>query len=519
MQKRNHSIQNSLSRILVSNTFKNSKRDRILLNFLVEHTLKGQKNEIKEYTIGVSVFNDVNFELGKSSIVRNQMVRLRKRLGKYYSNEGLNEPMKIILEKGNYTPKFVSKELNQNIIIEKEFWLPLIAVLPTQTGPNECIDKNLLEYISDELIRKLTFFSDVKVLSNYSINNFLKKGGVLENISIAFDVDYLVDCKVQIVKNDHFLVLQLVEVSTGICSWVKKYNLDFDNANMTSDLNNIIESSLNAIAGDLGIISKENHLKDNTPQLKIKSLYKALILARNTDMFPELYFNHETMTYLSSFINQYPNIAELQARYAILLINAHVFRLLDIPDSMQKAREHLGIAMNIDSSNQYVWTAQAILNGIDRKFDKMKMAIDKAIEVNPFNAYLVAVNGWTLGISGYYREGLLLVEKSMCGYPLKPYFFQFLYFLDAYASKNYALALNESQELHAPSHFWKPLTEALALVKLNNTNDAILQYEVVLKLNPDFHLNPEFYLSILIRDEKLLQEMLATLDSINKKNV
>src|SRR3954470_4553012 len=99
--------RDELERVLASACFKRSERVSKLLRFLVERQLEGRENELKESVIGVEVFGrrpDYNPKL--DSTVRTEAVRLRARLGAYYSNNGRQNPLIIELPKGGYVPIF-----------------------------------------------------------------------------------------------------------------------------------------------------------------------------------------------------------------------------------------------------------------------------------------------------------------------------------------------------------------------------------------------------------------------------
>jgi len=100
-------IRSQLDRILGSRAFVQSHRIRRFLQFVVEQSLLGQPERLKEYLIGVEVFDrrDV-FDPRVDSIVRVEARRLRYKLEEYYRTEGRHDPVAIVLRKGSYVPMF-----------------------------------------------------------------------------------------------------------------------------------------------------------------------------------------------------------------------------------------------------------------------------------------------------------------------------------------------------------------------------------------------------------------------------
>jgi TolB-like protein/Tfp pilus assembly protein PilF len=100
-----------LDRILASVTFSQVDRLKRFLRFIVDETLQGHGDHLKEYVIGVQVFDkDSSFDPRADPIVRVQARRLRSRLARYYREEGGNDAVVIDLPKGGYTPVFKTRE-------------------------------------------------------------------------------------------------------------------------------------------------------------------------------------------------------------------------------------------------------------------------------------------------------------------------------------------------------------------------------------------------------------------------
>ena len=97
-----------LERILGSREFASAPRLGAFLRFVVETTLQGKADEIKESLIAVEVYGrpaDYNPQL--DSIVRVEAGRLRARLQKWYeADRGANDGIRIELPKGGYVPAF-----------------------------------------------------------------------------------------------------------------------------------------------------------------------------------------------------------------------------------------------------------------------------------------------------------------------------------------------------------------------------------------------------------------------------
>ena len=100
-------IRGQLQRILQSDTFKSAEGLRNLLTFIVEETLAGRRDNLKEYFLGAMVLGrGVSFDPKIDPIVRVQMGRVRQHLKEYYATQGRRDPIVIGFVKGTYVPTF-----------------------------------------------------------------------------------------------------------------------------------------------------------------------------------------------------------------------------------------------------------------------------------------------------------------------------------------------------------------------------------------------------------------------------
>ncbi|MFN3325633.1 MAG: hypothetical protein ACK5AZ_19220 [Bryobacteraceae bacterium] len=104
-------IYAELDRILETKWLRESYQLSSLLRHLVEETLAGRAEGLKEYSLGLKVFNrPSDYDPRTDAIVRVQASVLRKRLAAYYENEGRESTLRICIPKGRYVPEFQEVE-------------------------------------------------------------------------------------------------------------------------------------------------------------------------------------------------------------------------------------------------------------------------------------------------------------------------------------------------------------------------------------------------------------------------
>jgi TolB-like protein len=100
-------VRAQMDRILASPGFVNAGRLSRFLRFVVERTLAGEGEQLKEYLIGTEVFDRASdYDPRLDSIVRVEARRLRSKLAEYYDGPGAADPIVIRVDKGSYVATF-----------------------------------------------------------------------------------------------------------------------------------------------------------------------------------------------------------------------------------------------------------------------------------------------------------------------------------------------------------------------------------------------------------------------------
>ena len=100
-------IQAQLKRIVESPFFRSSKRCRLFLERVVEHSLSDAPQPLKERTLGVDVFaRDPAYDTAVDPIVRVTAGEVRRRLGQYYGEEAHHSQLRLDLPPGAYAPAY-----------------------------------------------------------------------------------------------------------------------------------------------------------------------------------------------------------------------------------------------------------------------------------------------------------------------------------------------------------------------------------------------------------------------------
>lgn len=119
-------VLKELERLLTSSVFRRAERSSALLRYLVEQTLDGHADRLKEYTLGAEALGrGETFDPRADPVVRAEASRLRARVDQYYDTVGRSDPIRITLTKGSYVPEFVARSAD--------------AIEPTAHGPSRLV--------------------------------------------------------------------------------------------------------------------------------------------------------------------------------------------------------------------------------------------------------------------------------------------------------------------------------------------------------------------------------------------
>ena len=133
-----------LQSVLASGVFDRSPALAQLLSYVCAKRFEGRADQIKEYSVAIDALGrPPEFDPKRDSIIRVQFHRLRERLNEYYSREGADHAVQIVIPQGQYAPRFVYKDGSGESTLETEeeartpivFTDPLISVTDFSRPP------------------------------------------------------------------------------------------------------------------------------------------------------------------------------------------------------------------------------------------------------------------------------------------------------------------------------------------------------------------------------------------------
>lgn len=100
-------IEDAMGNILASPVFQSSKQCQVLLRYVVDFSLAGQDELLRERVIGATVFGRApDYDTGNDPVVRARVGEVRKRLAQYYLDRLDKPAVQISIPKGSYRAVF-----------------------------------------------------------------------------------------------------------------------------------------------------------------------------------------------------------------------------------------------------------------------------------------------------------------------------------------------------------------------------------------------------------------------------
>ena len=224
-------IRKELKKILASTTFVHSERLSRFLDFIAGMTLQDRGNEIKEYLIGLEVFDrPSSYDPRVDPIVRVQAGRLRLKLKEYYEHQGKDDEVVVTVPKGRYVPSFrVRKPVVQGRAalgptpidnVESKS----IAVLPFTNISADPENEYFSDGLTEELINTLARVPGLHVVARTSVFQFKGKARDIRQIGKQLGVGKVLEGCVRRSGNRLRITAQLINVVDGCHLWSDRFD-------------------------------------------------------------------------------------------------------------------------------------------------------------------------------------------------------------------------------------------------------------------------------------------------------
>jgi TolB-like protein len=233
-------VKQQLERIFLHPDFSSSEILKKFLSFVVQETLTGNSNCLKEYTIALKVLQKpVNFNPQKNCIVRIHARRLRSALFHYYNEPGSVDEIIIGMPKGKYVPVFMDRQqwldetVTRNTSQDTYKNEPLIfAIIPfNYRGGNEEVS-SFIDNLCLQLCSNLSQVKQISVVSYQAVKSMAANYSDLNELSALLRFNHIISVGAQNSKNRSRINIQVTDCRFYRQIWSRVFDCKLTNANL-----------------------------------------------------------------------------------------------------------------------------------------------------------------------------------------------------------------------------------------------------------------------------------------------
>jgi serine/threonine-protein kinase len=371
-------VHNQLNKVLASPPFARSARMCRFLRFAVEHALAGTGDQVKEYLVGVEVFDrKPDYDPRVDSIVRVEARRLRSKLKEYYLSTGNQDPVVIEFRKGAYAPTFYSRGAWDSAQ-PAEAAPTGIAVLPFANLSPEGGDVYFSDGLTEELILLLTRIRGLRVVALYSASQFRGREQNLNSIREELKVAVILRGSVRRSAASVRVTAQLIDTGTGAYLWSEGFDRDLhDVVAIQEEIARAIVDTLRLALGSAGAATSAPR------QLNVEG-YNLCLQAR--------YHAHRrtgeglrrSMACYELAIEKDPGSAPAHAGLSDTYSLLADYGMMHPKDAMPRAEAAAKRALELDPHSAEATSALAFIRSVfDWKWAEAEELYRRAIAINP----------------------------------------------------------------------------------------------------------------------------------------
>jgi TolB-like protein len=530
-------IRNALARILSSDGFSASARNRRLLEYVVGETLAGRADRIKAYALATVVFErGADFDPQLDPVVRLEASRLRKALEHYYLTAGKDDPIRIDIPKGSYIPSFEptgaaeprpaiprdrrgwgwrpsgrvpamaaaviaaavvavlivrpelvgwrSAALQENATPEQR---PAIFVLPFESGAADSSGSNLAYGLTAGVISDLTRFKNILVYG--AETSYDDRSHAPAALIKTLGIDYIVAGKIEAADGRFRSIISLIEAKSGRYVWTVRSDGSLSASEIFHRQEEIASLVARGIAQPYGVL-----FNDQIKEIKAKppehlTSYECVVVTelyrreQSDSDFPAAHACLERAIRDDPFYSQ--------AYAALSLLYSDEYRLAFGTDRSDRAGRvtALNLAQEAVKADPNSSNAQLALHAAYWNLGDVQGAFDAAergLALNPNNTQLKASYGGRLCLRAQWDRGLGMLRAAFEMNPALSDAYRYILFLDRYRSGDYQDALLEASQIDLPRDIFSPVSLAMVHGALGDQAAAQEAVQRIKALAPDF---------------------------------
>lgn len=542
-------VRAELQRILASESFDASARNRRFLAFIVEETLAGRADRIKAYGVATLVFGrDESFDPQTDPVVRIEASRLRRSIERYYLTAGKHDAVRITIPKGSYVPSFDANEPEPSVIgaggqaetvdarsgagerMRRHFprrrtvaagvgalglvclwlvatWLsgvapfersrdaspaarhgPAILVTAFDEDGNHSDFPNFTRGLTRQVIVALTRFNDLFVFGPETTFGYAE-GMDRQRLQADLGVDFLLEGGTTIAGDGFTLDALLVDARTGRYLWAERFSGRLGVDDIFAVRDEVANRVARTLAQPYGVIFTNKARESEGKPPGTLTSYDCVI------QFDRYWRSYRRELYaparacLEQAIGADPDYADAFASLSLIYSDANRFNFDDGTigdDPRQRALDLARRAVELAPRSGRSYRALALALWLANDVRRSLEALETGSALNGNDTEIMAELGLYYVMRARWDVGLPLLRESFARNPGQPTLYRLGLFLHHFAGGHFAEALAEAKLVDTPNIIYGHLAVAAAAAELGRMREAEAALHKLLLIDPDY---------------------------------
>jgi len=370
-------IQRQLERLLASPQFAQSGRLSRFLRLVVEETARGNGASLKEYRIGVEVFDrGRDFDPRIDPIVRVQATKLRAKLLEYYTGAGARDPVLIAVPKGTYAPDIQPRGATEAPTAPPPAGRSRIAVLPLANTSGDPENEHFSDGLTEELINRLARVPGLQVVARTSVFRFKGIHEDVREIGARLNVGVVLEGSVRRSRKQVRVSAQLVDVESGYQLFAKTYQREY------KDIFQLQDELAQAVVSEI-VPERSDAPRFATPALGSLEAYNAYLrgMFAVANRFANL---HQSVAHFKEALAIEPRFAPAWAGLAHAYWVMAWFHMMPATQALPLSREAALRTLEIDPDSGLAHASLGIIeSGLEWRWESAVIRFKRAIQLQP----------------------------------------------------------------------------------------------------------------------------------------
>ena len=364
---------------------------------------------------------------------------------------------------------------------------PTVAVLPFDNLTGDAAQNSFADGLSEELISDLSRFKELRVLARNTTFTFKGKSVDVPELGRKLDAQYVVEGSVRHVADQIGVTAQLVETLRGNHVWSENYGRDSTSTNLLS-IQDELAGKISASLGDWdGAIAAAELQRSRSKAVTELNAYECMVQANEASNLRESSAaSRRARTCLEDLVRREP-ANSVQRQFGAGLNPPESDDLGKRAYLVDRVTAAADAAVELAPADPFARWALANAYWAACQRDQLRVEAERAIALNPNDAFVFGTIGNWLGLTGLWEIGVPLAEKGFAmSAQNTPRWWWYVVFKDHWFHGRYEQALEALQKSYGEQSWLSQQHMAYVLPALGRIDEAKAHVATLLKMKPGF---------------------------------